>query len=55
MEVEGNCDQAFGDIKRALTSETTLMHYDPDLLVELSLCTCIQMGHAVLLPMHREH
>ena len=24
-----NCDQAFGDIKRALTSETTLTHYDP--------------------------
>ena len=24
-----NCDQTFGDIKRALTSETTLTHYDP--------------------------
>ena len=32
-----NCDQAFGDIKRALTSETTLTHYDPGLPVELSV------------------
>ena len=29
-----NCDQAFGDIKCSLTSETTLMHYDPGLPVE---------------------
>ena len=32
-----NCDQAFGDIKRALTSETNLKHYDPGLPVELSV------------------
>ena len=31
------CDQAFGDIKHALTSETTLTHYDPGLPVELSV------------------
>ena len=29
-----NCDQAFGDIKHALTSETTLKHYDLGLPVE---------------------
>ena len=32
-----NCDKAFGDIKHALTSETTLTHYDPGLPVELSV------------------
>ena len=32
-----NCDEAFGDIKRALTSETTLTHFDPGLPVELSI------------------
>ena len=32
-----NCDQAFGDIKHTLTSETTLTHYDPGLPVELSV------------------
>ena len=32
-----NCDQAFGDIKHALTSETTLTHYDPGLPLELSV------------------
>ena len=31
------CDQAFGDIKHALTSETTLTHYDPGLPVECSV------------------
>ena len=31
------CDQAFGDIKYALTSENTLTHYDPGLPVELSV------------------
>ena len=31
------CDQAFGNIKHALTSETTLTHYDPGLPVELSM------------------
>ena len=30
-------DQAFGDIKYALTSETTLTHYNPGLPVELSV------------------
>ena len=33
----GDCDQAFGDIRRALTSETTLTHYDLGLPVELSV------------------
>ena len=32
-----NCNQAFGDIKHALTSEITLTHYDPGLPVELSM------------------
>lgn len=32
-----NCDQAFSDIKHALTSEATLTHYDPGLPVELSV------------------
>ena len=31
------CDQAFGDIKYALASETTLTHYNPGLPVELSV------------------
>ena len=31
------CDQAFGDIKYALTSETTLTHYNPGLPLELSV------------------
>ena len=31
------CDQAFGDIKYALTSKTTLTHYDPGLPVEISV------------------
>ena len=32
-----SCDQAFGDIKYALTLETILTHYDPGLPVELSV------------------
>lgn len=32
-----NCYQAFGDIKHALTSETTLTQYDPGLPVEFSV------------------
>jgi len=32
-----SCEQAFRDIKHALTSETTLKHYDPVLPVELSV------------------
>ena len=32
-----NCDQAFGDIKHALTSEPTLTQYDPGVPVELSV------------------
>ena len=31
------CDQAFGDIKYAFTSETTLTHYNPGFPVELSV------------------
>ena len=63
-----SCDQAFGDIKYALTLETTLTHNDPGLLVELSVDAspyglgavimhdpCIEMEHAVPLPMDREH
>ncbi|XP_022777483.1 uncharacterized protein K02A2.6-like [Stylophora pistillata] len=32
-----SCEQAFSNVKQALTSETTLTHYNPELPVELSV------------------
>ena len=47
-----NCDQAFGDIKCALTSETTLTHYDPGLPVELSVDASPYGLGAVIMPVY---
>ena len=60
-----NCEQAFSDVKLALTSEPVLAHYNPSLPVELSVdaspsdwvlssYTCIPMAHDALLPMRHE-
>jgi len=61
-----NCEQAFSDVKLALTSEPLLAHYNPSLPVELSVdaspsdwllssYTCIPMAHDALLPIRHEH
>ena len=47
-----DCDPAFGDIRRALTSETTLTHYDPGLPVELSVDTSPYRLGAVIMHMY---
>ena len=48
-----NCDQAFGDIKHALKSETTLTHYDPGLPVELSVDASPNKLGAVIMHVYR--